>query len=86
MDVPYDKYKTIEDFIAEIDSNFDIEFEYGGKYFSICPTLKGPSIAEWGKEDETEATFENGEALVNNYVINGRLLKDIVKEINVLSH
>lgn len=86
MVVSYDKYNSVAELVHEIDSNFDIEFEFEGRKFSICPSNSGPSIAEWYNEDETEKKFKNGNELVENYVINGHLLQDIVTELNIISH
>jgi len=83
--IPFDKYNTVDELIEEIDNNFDIEFEYAGKQYSICPTGKGPSIAERNNE-ETYMTFINGSDLVEKYLINGKPLKDIVQEVKVISH
>lgn len=86
MEIPFHRYGSVVELIQEIDWNYDIEFEYLGKEYAICPTADGPVIAEAYKELETGRTFKNGKELAENYFIAGKTLSEIVTEINVIAH
>lgn len=77
---------TLNDFAALIDSGCDIMFECNGKSYTILGWYEGgPNIAEQITE-ENEATFADGKALLDGYIIDGLSLKQRFDQINITYH
>lgn len=69
---------SIEDLsnFLELD---DLEFTYNDKWYYICPLNNIYSAGEANKDDTEYKTFDD---LINNFIIEGKPLKDIVKDID----
>ena len=72
-------YEKIKDLI---DFGNDIEFDLNGIMYSIIPWADGKVLIGRQGADE-EAIFENGEALLDNYHIDGQPLKHYVNQITI---
>lgn len=57
----------------------DIEFSYNGKDYFICPLN---NIFSAGEADKTEAEYKTFDDLINNFMIEGKPLKDIITDID----
>ncbi|MDD4666242.1 MAG: hypothetical protein PHC81_06890 [Clostridia bacterium] len=57
----------------------DLEFNYKGKWYFICPINNVYSAGEANKDDTKYKTFED---LVNNFQVEGKPLKDILERID----
>lgn len=77
---------TLNEFAALIDSGCDIMFDCNGKSYTILGWCEnGPNIAEQFTE-ENEATFPDGQSLIDGYIIDGIALKQRFDQINITYH
>ena len=77
---------TRSEFIALIDYGSDIMFDCNGKSYTILGWYnKGPYIAEQVTE-ANEASFPNGEALLDGYIIDGKTLSQRFDQIEITFH
>lgn len=68
-----------------IDFGSDIEFSYKGKSYIILPWVKeGIVIGEQNKDNDS--IYKTSRELVDNYKIDGKLIKDIIGEIKIIFH
>lgn len=77
------KYRDIQQLIDEIKEFHDIEFEYNGKSYSICPVNGIYSVAG---DDLDPIDFNTIEDLINNCKIQGKFLRNIILDIEVYLH
>lgn len=75
------KYRSIDELVDELKSFYDIEFEYNGKIYSICP-VNGVYIA--GEANGEDQKFKTIDDLINNFRLDGKLLKDVILELKIL--
>lgn len=80
-----DMYESLDELIAEIEANYDIEFSYKNKDYSICPSKEGRIITEYDKPD-TMMIYPTTEELITNYLIDGKNLKEIATKIEIFAH
>ena len=77
---------TRSELVDLIDAGNDIMFDCDGKSFTILGWYEdGPIISEQVTEDN-ERVFKDGAQLVDNYIINGKPLKDRLHQIDVTFH
>lgn len=57
----------------------DLEFTYNDRWYYICPLNNIYSAGEANKDDTEYKTFDD---LVNNFIIEGKPLKDILIDID----
>jgi len=74
-------YTSLKELLSEINLGYDIEFIYNGVRYLIYRN-QTYRLVEIDLE-ETEYQFLSGEELVNEYLINGKPLKDIWNKIKV---
>lgn len=66
--------------IERIDFGDDVAFVCGGKHFVVCQTDDGCDIAE-RETCKNRAIFPDGETLINEYMIDGRPIKERINEV-----
>jgi len=72
----------LEEIIKRIDFGDDVAFECGGRHFVVCPTPEGCDIAE-SRTEKDRAVYPDGETLVNEYMIDGKSIKQRIEEIRL---
>lgn len=77
------RYDSAEDLIADINEGNEIEFSYNGKMYSITYWEDSICIIEF-YQDDTEKLYKTAEELVNDYTLQGHVLKDIIQDIEVV--
>lgn len=66
-----------------IEFGSDIEFKYKNKKYTILPWIEeGIVIGPQNLDDDT--IFKSADELINNYIIDGNKIKDIIDEIEIL--
>lgn len=66
-----------------IDFGLDIEFKYNDKEYTILPwTEEGIVIGQQNSDNDT--IYKTSDELLNNYKIDGKLIKDIINDIQIL--
>ncbi|MDU2283359.1 hypothetical protein [Clostridium sp.] len=70
----------IEDLKGELETN-DISFSYNNKEYSICPLDKIYAGECLNDDDNSFDTFEE---MINNWIVDGKKFKDIIKDIKLL--
>lgn len=66
-----------------IDFGSDIEFKYNDKEYTILPwTEEGIVIGQQNSDKDT--IYKTSDELLNNYKIDGKLIKDIINDIQIL--
>lgn len=83
--IPFDKYNKLEEFIADIDIIGEIIFRYGNKEYSLDYDGERINIAESFKQ-ETEQTFSSIEEFLNKFLLNGKPIKEVITEVDVVTH
>ncbi|AFK85481.1 MULTISPECIES: hypothetical protein [Thermoanaerobacterium] len=83
--IPYDKYKNLDEFIIDIDDIGEIIFKHLGKEYSLYFDGEKVFISESCKQ-ETEQVFNGIDDFINNFILDGEPIKDIVTELDVVSH
>jgi hypothetical protein len=78
-----DRYSNLQELFDDVDMGLEIEFEYNKKKYSITYSDKGIHLIEFYKDD-TEKIYSSIDEAVNDFLIDGKLLKDIVKDVNIL--
>ena len=74
---------TRNEFVELIDTSGDIMFDCDGRSYTIlCWADGGPDIAEQVTE-ANQASFPDGEALVKNYIVNGKTLEERIDQIKI---
>jgi len=68
---------------AELEEFHDIEFEYKGKKYCICPVNNVYSVAG---EDLDNVDYKTIDELISKCKIQGKCLKDIITKIDVYLH
>lgn len=71
----------LEDLKIELETD-DISFSYKDKEYSICPLNK--IYAGECCNDEDNNSFDTFEEMVDNWIIDGKTLKDIINDIKLL--
>ena len=80
----YDVYKSLAEFIDDLETVREIEFEYNGKDYSLSYFGK-VAITEYNKPD-TYREFETIEGFLSGYKIDGIPIKELVTAIKVVLH
>lgn len=83
--IPFDKYDNLNEFIADIDTIGEIIFKYGDKEYSLDYDGEMISIAESFKQ-ETEQTFSSIKDFLDKFMLDGKPVKEVVTEIDVVGH
>lgn len=78
-----DKYKNVNELLDDVEIGLEIEFQYNDKKYSITYSDNGIHLIEFYKE-ETEKIYSSIEEAVNNFDIDGNILKDIIEDIEIL--
>lgn len=79
--MPY-KYKNTQRFITDCDVGEDIEFSYHGIGYGVLGWFEGGPLAY--RKDAFgyyEKQFDNAEALLDGFIIEGKSLRSIITEI-----
>ncbi len=81
-------YKSIDDFIYEVNHGYEIEIEYKGRRYGICPRHASPEycIYEWDNAETTQKNYKNVNDMLDDYEIQGEKLKDIILKAEILFH
>lgn len=66
-----------------IELGSDIEFKYKGKMYTILPWTKD-GIVIGPQNEDNDSIFKTADDLIDNYKIDGRHMKDILKDIEIL--
>ena len=67
----------------KVDFGFDIEFRYKGNDYTVLPwTDEGVVIGPQNSDEEI--IYESADDLINNYRIDGKCIKDIIQDIEIL--
>ena len=80
----YDTYKSLAEFIDDLETVREIEFEYNGKDYSLSYFGK-VAITEYNKPD-TYQELETIEEFLSGYKIDGIPIKELVTAIKVVLH
>jgi len=73
----------INDLIKAIEIGSDIEFKYHGKSYTILPWAdKGIVIGP--QNSDNDSIYETAEELINNYKIEGKAIKDLLNQIEIV--
>lgn len=80
----YDVYKSLEEFINDLETVGEIEFEYNGRDYSLFYFDK-VCVTEYNKP-ETYKEYGGIEEFLNEYKIDGIPIKDLVTKIKVTLH
>ncbi|MDR6227559.1 hypothetical protein [Desmospora profundinema] len=72
---------SYEDFVQDLNTGHDIEFEYIGKKYSITNSQDGFSLCEYNSSEPI--TFASVAELLEKAKISGRTIKEIWPEIKV---
>mgnify|MGYP000253249162 CR=1 FL=1 len=73
----------IDDLINAIKTGSDIEFKYNGKSYTILPwTDQGIVIGP--QNSDNDSVYKTAEELVNNHKIEGKTIKDIIDQIEIV--
>jgi hypothetical protein len=80
----YDVYKSLEDFISDLETVREIEFEYNGKDYSLSYFDK-VYISEYNRP-ETYREYEKIEEFLADYKIDGTPIKELATKIKVTLH
>ncbi|ORX22644.1 hypothetical protein BVF91_10980 [Thermoanaerobacterium sp. PSU-2] len=83
--MPYDKYRNLDEFITDIHDIGEIIFKHGEKEYSLYFDCEKVFISESYKK-ETEQIFNSIDDFINNFILDGKQIKDIVTELDVVSH
>ncbi|MDI3311657.1 MAG: hypothetical protein QJR05_09575 [Thermoanaerobacterium sp.] len=83
--IPYDKYKNLDEFITDIDDIGEIIFKHVEKEYSLYFDGEKVFISESYKQ-ETEQIFNGINEFINDFILDGKPIKDIVTELDVVSH
>lgn len=68
---------------AAIDFGTDIEFKYKDKAYTILPwTDDGIVIGPQNSDDDR--IYKTSDELISNYRIDGKLIKDIIQDLEIL--
>ena len=71
-------------FLELIDWNDEFAFYYNGKKYEIISEEKGRSIYLCNCEEGTLVqSFENGEELLENGMLDGKKIRDIINDIRL---
>jgi hypothetical protein len=74
------KYNNINGLINELECFLDIQFEYQGKHYSICP-ING--AFSFGEKSCPSIDYKSIDELIENVKVGEVLLKDIITEIDL---
>jgi len=80
----YDVYRSLEEFIEDLETIREIEFEYNGKDYSLSYFEK-VHIAEYDKP-ETHKEYDTIEEFLNEFKIDGIPIKELATKIKVIFH
>lgn len=80
----YDVYKSLEEFISDLETVREIEFEYNGKDYSLFYFDK-VCITEYDKP-ETYKEYRKIKEFLNEYEIDGIPMKELATKIKVTLH
>jgi hypothetical protein len=72
---------TLDKLKSELETD-DVSFSYNDKEYSICPLDK--LYAGECLSDKDDSSFDTFEDMVENWIIQGKALKDIVADIKLL--
>ncbi|WP_163195461.1 hypothetical protein [Clostridium thermarum] len=74
---------NLNDFKKAIEFGSDIEFRYKNKDYTILPwTDEGIVIGPQNTDDDT--IYKTADELIDNHKIDGKYIKDIINDIEVL--
>lgn len=71
-------FMPVKQFMDTIDVA-DLEFEYKGKLYYICPVDNGYSCGEAGKDD---TIFKTKEDILDRFLIEGISFREVLPDIN----
>lgn len=57
----------------------DLEFEYNGKWYYICPLN---NVFSAGEADTDPTDYKTFDELINNFLVQGKQLKEILPDID----
>lgn len=72
----------MENLVERINFGDDVAFACGNKHYVVCPTEDGCDIAE-RTTCKGRAIFPDGETLVNEYMIDGKSIKERITEVRL---
>ena len=91
--IEQNRFQTISDFKWCINCGGEVEFEWKGKLFGVCPKLRKTPDAPLqmmisqiyvDDADQTEKWCNNADEVLE-YMIDGDRLRDIITKVNVTS-
>jgi hypothetical protein len=81
------KYNSVQEFIDDCNAGLDIEFAYGKYQYTVLSWLDGgPLIGRQAPYDDVEQQFETPEQMLDKFMIDGKPLKDIITQVELLLH
>ena len=83
--MPYDKYDSIDAFINDMEIVGEIIFRFKSKEYSL-DSFDGVSISESFKEEETTQEFGSIDEFLNGFFLDGKPIKDMVTELDIVTH
>lgn len=80
--MPAYRYKSVDELKKDLAQFHDIEFDYRGQSYAICP-IDGKFVAGNARG---AAEFSSVDELLDKFLIDGRPLSEVVTEIEVYMH
>ncbi len=71
--------QTIKDLV---EFGADIEFRFQGKDYTILPWTDNGIVI--GEKNGNDSTFDSYENMINEYILDGKLMKDVLDEIKII--
>lgn len=76
-------YSSEQEFVEDLRNFADIVFAYRGKNYFICPMKRNELHA--GQAYQEATIFDTIEALLEGFMVEGRPLKEILLELEILA-
>lgn len=82
-----DRYQNVQEFIDDCNTGMDIEFFYNDVGYGVYSAYEHGPLAyrqdPWGYEEQV---FKDAEDLLDNFIIEGKTLREIITEIELNLH
>lgn len=80
-------YKNAQEFIDDCSLGLDIEFDFNGIGYGVLGwTDGGPTAFRKDQYGSFEQQFPSPDALLDGFIIEGKTLRSIITEVEILLH